>query len=190
MNPTPSPFCAAVGINDTDDAFNTLALESYPRVILPPPLSPSDLNQRCVELGITATHNTSYKPNMLALEWALQRTAPPATLSSCELILRDIAIKRVAQIAGGLTFEDGRTPNVGSARDELKALLREISYEPDAKDIGTIKDLRTNVRLNLILETQIAMAHGWGAARRGFDPAIRLVYPAWEFKRVFFSRAP
>lgn len=154
--------------------------------------------------------NFPAKPNLDALEYALPRTILPNTLSAAELAqlpadLRQAAVfsagvtqaellqlihERVAQITGGVAKEDGRTPDISTTRQEIKGLLREIGYEPDAKDIATIKDLRTNARINLILETQTAMTHGWGASRRAFTPAIRLAYPAWEFKRVFSRRVP
>lgn len=154
---------------------------------------------------------SAYSPNLPALQYAAGRTILPTTLSAAELALLPAEIRqaavfsagvteasvlqlvhdRVAKMASGLKFEPGQTPNLASARTDLKALLQEIGYAPaDPRQEGTIQDLRTNARLNLILETQLGMAHGWGQRKRDTSPAVRMLYPAYEFRRLFIRRVP
>lgn len=74
--------------------------------------------------------------------------------------------------------------NIPYARSQLRDFLTRISYQPEAGTAGTIQDLTTDQRLNLILQTQLDMAHGYGAWSEGQDEAILDAYPAQEFYRA------
>lgn len=75
--------------------------------------------------------------------------------------------------------------NRADARLELKSLLKEIDYKPkDPDEAGTIKDLRTDRRLNLILDTPVDMARGYGQWQAGQSPAILKALPVQELIRV------
>jgi hypothetical protein len=153
----------------------------------------------------------AYNANVPALQFAAGRTILPTTLSAAELALLpeeirqaavfsagvtqasvlDLVHDRITKLASGLKFEPGQTPNFASTRTDLKALLQQIGYAPaDPRQEGTIQDLRTDARLNLILDTQLRLAHGWAAAKRDASPAVRLLYPAYEFRRLYLRRVP
>ncbi len=72
----------------------------------------------------------------------------------------------------------------GAARLEIKRVLEKVSYRPPAGDAGTIKDLRTDTRLNLILDTNTRMAEGYGAWAQGQDDAVLDEWPAQELVRI------
>jgi hypothetical protein len=88
---------------------------------------------------------------------------------------------------------EGYNNDPGQLRLEARKLLDEYGYTPekgfpgDAKlgipsaMPGTLRDLRSEVRLNLILNTQAALARGLGQKLRGM--ARISVAPAWELVR-------
>lgn len=71
-----------------------------------------------------------------------------------------------------------------SARLKLKLGLDAISYQPDLDKKGSIQDLSSDLRLNLVLKTNIEMAQGYGQWVQGQDPDILDEFPAQEFIRV------
>jgi hypothetical protein len=96
-------------------------------------------------------------------------------------------IDRILNPAPGLR-EDGRTATDGldyaSARMELKDALKRIGYAPDAGDEDTIKDLRTDGRLNLVLRTNTELALGYGQYEQANDPAVVDEWPCSELFRA------
>lgn len=80
------------------------------------------------------------------------------------------------------------SPDFGAARRELRAVLKSIGYKPD--EPGTLKDLTSSARLNLILETQTALLSGHAQRQHGLTPSSRERAPAWEFARLRPSIAP
>lgn len=68
-------------------------------------------------------------------------------------------------------------------RLRVKETLRAIGYEPAEGDAGTIKDLTTRRRLDVIFDTNVRMAHGYGQHVQGQDPAVLDQWPAQELIR-------
>jgi hypothetical protein len=60
----------------------------------------------------------------------------------------------------------------------------------DQADRGTLKDITSEVRLNLIFNTQIEQAHGYAFWKRGQDPDILNSWPAQELVRIEQRRVP
>jgi hypothetical protein len=83
---------------------------------------------------------------------------------------------------GGEQFTDGM--DFATARAELKEILKDIGYAPDPDDAGTLKDLSSDARLNLVLETNVEMAQGYGYWAQGQDPELLELYPAQELIRM------
>ena len=87
-------------------------------------------------------------------------------------------------------YVDGVTDRA-SARTELKKLLEKLNYQPTPGDEGSIKDLRTDRRLNLILDTNTDQARNYGSWQRSQQPELVNLYPAQELIRVGpIPRAP
>lgn len=70
------------------------------------------------------------------------------------------------------------------ARLRLQESLDAISYTPAPSQAGTLRDLGSDQRLNLIIETNTRMAHGYGYWAQGQDQAVLDLWPAQEFIRV------
>ena len=74
------------------------------------------------------------------------------------------------------------------ARLELKQLLDSLGYHPAESEQGTLTDLSSDDRLNLILDTNLQMAQGYGQWKQGQDPAVLDQWPAQELIRVIDSK--
>jgi len=77
-----------------------------------------------------------------------------------------------------------------TARLELKQLLASMEYKPAEGEAGTLTDLSSDDRLNLILDTNLQMAQGYGQWMQGQDPAVLDQWPAQELIRVIDSKVP
>ena len=76
------------------------------------------------------------------------------------------------------------------ARRELQAVLQKISYEPPTGKEGTIQDLGSDARLNLIVRMQTEMAFGYGQWKQGQTAGALAVWPAQEFYRAEWRKEP
>lgn len=85
-------------------------------------------------------------------------------------------------------------------RLELKTMLQQLGYTPqggfpgdEALDIppaepGSLRDLGSDKRINLILDTQFSLMEGWAQQQRGEERAG--AFPAWELVRMEPRRVP
>ena len=74
--------------------------------------------------------------------------------------------------------------NQASARLALKEKLDHLGYVPNAAHVDTLQDLSSDLRLDLILETNVEMAQGYGSFIQGQDEAVLDQFPAQELIRV------
>lgn len=79
------------------------------------------------------------------------------------------------------------TSDRATLRTELKRLMGTLGAEVDETDLT---DLRSDARLNLILDTNLEMAQGYGHYAQGQDEAILDQWPAQELIRVRDSKEP
>jgi hypothetical protein len=77
-----------------------------------------------------------------------------------------------------------------TARLEVRNLLRDLGYQPDAKDRGTIKDLSSDARINLQLSQNVQAAQGYGQWVQGQDPGAVDTFPAQELFRLESREEP
>lgn len=82
---------------------------------------------------------------------------------------------------------DGKL-DLATARLALRRELQRLGYEPDPEKRGTIQDLSSDRRINLVLETNQQMAQGYGNWRQGQDPAVLDQWPAQELFRAINSK--
>lgn len=73
--------------------------------------------------------------------------------------------------------------NPATARVEIKRALDRIGYQPEEGERGTIKDLSSDARMNLVVETNERLARGYGFKRIGSTPALLKTRPGWELYR-------
>lgn len=82
---------------------------------------------------------------------------------------------------------DGKSDRA-TMRLELKQLLDSLGYQSPEGEEGTLTDLASDDRLNLILDTNLEMAQGYGQWKQGQDPAVLDQWPAQELIRVIDSK--
>lgn len=73
-------------------------------------------------------------------------------------------------------------------RLELKKLLESLQYRPVEGEEGTLTDLSSDSRLNLILDTNLEQAQGYGRFAQGQQQDILDRWPAQELVRVIDTK--
>lgn len=150
---------------------------------------------------------TEPQPFREALRSRAVKAILPTHLGSDELMALDVALRERSMFAARILNEDfldragrlvtqiiegsgGSRAEAGlpamdlpQARAALKDFLASIDWQPAAGDEGTIKDLRTDQRLDLILKTNTDMANGYGQWVQGQDPRVINAWPAQELVR-------
>lgn len=143
---------------------------------------------------------TEPKPFREAIDQLGRRTPIASSLSSAEwdsmpIALRDRAFfsARVLDanfLAGARrqteSLAAGKT-NRAAARTALKGLLGSLGADVDETDV---QDLRSDARLNLILDTNLRQAQGYGHWKQGQNREILDQWPAQELIRVQDAQEP
>lgn len=80
--------------------------------------------------------------------------------------------------------------DTATARLELKKFLQGISYTPPSDKAGTIEDLSSDGRLNLVLKMNVQMAQGYGNWKQGQDATVLDEFPAQELFRAEARKVP
>lgn len=85
---------------------------------------------------------------------------------------------------------EGMDPSL--ARMQIRASLAEIGYDPEAAGVrpGSLKDLGSNARIRVILDTNIRQARGYGQFAQGQSEAVLDEWPAQELIRVEDRETP
>lgn len=91
------------------------------------------------------------------------------------------ASQAISDLAAGTTDR-------ATQRLALKRLAAELGIQPPEGEAGTLTDLTGDRRLNLILDTNLEMAQGYGRWAQGQDSAILDQWPAQELIRVIESK--
>jgi len=102
------------------------------------------------------------------------------TLSNTvETIIDDEGNQRVALKSGG------RAEFVKSMRQlMIKEGMISSTDSFYGLDNNDVKDIRSETRLELIYDTNMRMAYGYGQWKQGMSPNIIKVFPAWKFERL------
>jgi len=96
-------------------------------------------------------------------------------------------------------IQGGYKNDLGQLRVEARALLKQLGYDPATgfpedfghvpeAEAGSLQDLSSEKRLNLIFETQSQLARGLTQQTQGM--ARIQEFPAWELGRMFFRKVP
>lgn len=96
--------------------------------------------------------------------------------------LSDIYDQVASIVAGGL--------DQATARLTLKQALDRVGYVPEAGKAGTIEDLGSKRRLDLVIRTNTEMAQGFGTMAQGNDPEVLDQWPAQELFRAVEKKEP
>jgi hypothetical protein len=149
-----------------------------------------------------------------AIKIASNRKLLPSALSSAEMreaVRKDVLRRAVfsarttsaeylGKMRGIVTdYVSGKT-DMAKARLRLKLELARLGYSPTTGFpggapvppalAGTLRDLSSDKRLNLILETQWGIAYGTARAQRETTPERFVIFPAWELRRKEFRKVP
>jgi hypothetical protein len=152
---------------------------------------------------------TDAKPFRDAMAELARKRLMPTSLSSAELrvlgrsvtsqsffsartliedLLASYKSKVAAMIEPKQIERDGKPVTVGldqaTARLQIKQLLAAMGYQPEAGKAGTIEDLSSEGRINLVLETNRRLAQSGGRLVQANEPEVIEAWPAWEFMRV------
>ncbi len=105
------------------------------------------------------------------------------------------AIRRVLTSVGSASAD-----NLAEARLKLKALGQALGYDPakgfpgetgvEPAEAGSLRDLFSTDRINLIIKTQEALCQGAAKNIWGNEPDALEEYPAWELVRVAAVETP
>lgn len=148
---------------------------------------------------------------------AMQRGVLPTWMGTAELDELELAIKEHAVFSArttnavyleelrgkiGRLIAAGYDGDQAKLRLELKTLLTELGYNPEtgfpgdarlgipAARAGSLQDLSSDKRINLILDTQLELMAGAGQEQRGLSAAALDLFPAWELVRIKAARVP
>ena len=81
------------------------------------------------------------------------------------------------------------TLSESEARRNIRELLASIGYDP-GDNSGTIKDLRTKARLDVMIRTNVEQAQGYASHLRAIAPGAMMAFPAYRLVRVEQRRTP
>ena len=97
-----------------------------------------------------------------------------------ELITRIVSPETI----DGRPVRPGEYMDKATARLQMGQFLDASGYRPSADQRGGLQDLRSDARLNLIIDTNTQMAQGFGAWHADQNPARLDAWPAQEFYRL------
>ena len=80
--------------------------------------------------------------------------------------------------------------SLSEARRDLREALRAEGYQPTDDERGTIKDLYTRQRLDVMLKTNVAQARGYADYLAATSTGALAAFPAYEFIRVQQRKVP
>lgn len=139
-----------------------------------------------------------------AFRFAAEREALPTTLGHAELTLlrrelgnRALVLARVAdarilsnvqdmvsQLAKGVSPAPGEYMNPATFRLRMQEILKAVDYKPEPGREGSISDLRSKARLDLIVNTETELASGRAQQQADSDPDVADAFPCWELYRA------
>lgn len=96
-----------------------------------------------------------------------------------ELITRIVSPETIGERAAAA----GEYMDIPRARESMKEFLRSIHYTPEAAKRGTIQDISSDARINLMLKTGADMSRWAGHYRKSQDRVLLDEFPAQELKR-------
>jgi hypothetical protein len=100
--------------------------------------------------------------------------------------VRDLALlqRLTGQIAGGLTDARGVLVSVAEAKAQMREALQARGYLPAEDERGTLRDLSSEARRRLQVETNVLDTMNYGRWVAMQDPVDLDLNPAWELVRM------
>lgn len=91
--------------------------------------------------------------------------------------------RRLSTVNRGIGKIIAGTSNPIQVRQDIDAILEKTNYRPPEGKEGTIQDLGTKARQNILIRTNVATIRGYAQAMLDNDPTSVDQYPAWELVR-------
>ena len=121
-----------------------------------------------------------------------QLAALPAALRDEAMFSSKVSDARILQAAkdriAAIVQPEGRAPgqsmNTATAREQIRDLLKSLGYAPEQGKEGSIEDLTSRSRLDLIIDTNVAMARGRGQWTATQDADVLDEWPCQELYRA------
>jgi len=137
---------------------------------------------------------------MTARQFILQKTTVPSEMRSVQWARVALENRELAFFMAGVTSRtilegfrgavqavvDGSMSEAEASR-MIREALTKADYKPDPGQEGTIKDLRTLRRQMLVIQKNVALAHGRAAMLAQTDD---IAHPATELRRSFGRKRP
>lgn len=102
--------------------------------------------------------------------------------------IRHVVATALSPAPGERRHDDGTRitegMNLADGRLFLRRQLQRYGYRPDADEWGTITDLSSRRRLDLVIKTNIDISRGYGQHIEGIDDDVVMAFPAWELYRA------
>lgn len=156
------------------------------------PIDFEELVQRAQKLGLMPT--TLSSAELVAIEATVkERAFFSAKVDREDLLAKfksvvDEILMPESRIEGGVVKSRGLS--FAKARTLLRGAVAESGYQPEPGKAGTIQDLGSDPRLDLIIRTNVQTAQGYGEFIQGnTDEALEL-YPCWELFRLEARKEP
>lgn len=159
----------------------TEALRRLRRSIQPTTLTSAEIGALDV-----ATAERAFISARNALETALTRTHRIVTE-----IVQPVEVRRPDRITPQNPegkVQEGRT--LAQGRAELKKEYRRLGYQPEEGKRGTIEDLSSDARINLVITHNVAEARAYGQHVRGQQEPELQDWPAYELIRLEGRKVP
>lgn len=152
-----------------------------------PPLTFTEALRYLKQKKLMPTHLKSADLEMLQTAVRERALFSARTLWSSYLEKVGSAVERILkpetkEREDGSKFTDGL--DLPRARLELREALKEIGYRAEKGKEGTLEDLSSEKRLNLVVETNVEMAQGYGQWTQGQDEAVLDQWPGQELFRA------
>ncbi len=132
------------------------------------------LDSQRVKSALMPTEASSYQLQALAPE-ILERATFSARVANAQFL---------QGIHDNISSLIAAETDPATVRLRLKETLDSIGYMPDPDQRGGIRDLSSDARLNLIIDTQEKMSHGYGNWMQGQDQSVLDMWPAQELYRA------
>lgn len=142
-------------------------------------------------------------PFAQALEYHTVKAILPTSLDSAQLSEIQASLRTRALVSSrvanatllqeyhdviGELLDPATGAGIPQGRLRIKKLLDKMEYHPEKP--GTIEDLGSDQRINLVIDTNLQMAQGYGNFVEANDPDILFMWPAQEFMRLESREEP
>lgn len=132
-----------------------------------------------------------------ALAYLRNQELMPTRLRTWELSTLPVEIRQRSMFSAGVMEVEildrfltevklivGTETDRATARLRVKQLLNRLEYQPPDGKAGSLEDLSSDRRINLVLDTNVDQAQGFGAHQAQQNPDFLFLFPANELFRA------